>query len=205
MTIKNIIFDWSGVISDDLTQSYEANMYIFKKFRVNKLTKEEYKEAFFLPYLDFYKKYIPNAKKEEIDSLFIEALKRVSKPRIFIGVKETLEALNKRKIKMFVLSSHPITSVLEEAKDYGIKNLFEKIYGSVSNKIDEIKKLIEKNTLNIQETIFIGDMIHDIKSARSVNIRIAVVTYGYGSKIKLEKENPDFILNKFEEVMKIKK
>ena len=73
----------------------------------------------------------------------------------------------------------------------------------VTTRINEIKKLIVENDLKVQETIFVGDMVHDIDAAKAVNIKIAVVTYGYDSKTKLEKENPQFILNKFEDIKKL--
>jgi len=203
MKIKNIIFDWSGVISDDLAPVYEAVMHVFKKLGISELTKEEYKETFFLPYIDFYRKFVPNVKKEEVDTLFLEGFKQASQPKIFTGVKNVLEDLNNRNIRMFVLSSHPVDSLLKEAQEYGVKNLFEKIYGSIGDKIKGIKTLIDENGLNVAETIFIGDMVHDADAAKSANLQSALVIYGYDSRAKLERENPDFILDKLEDVKNI--
>ena len=201
--IKTIIFDWSGVISDDLTQAYEAAMYIFKDFGAKQMTKEEFRDAFFLPYMDFYVKYIPRAIKEKIDSLFTEALKVVTAPKIYSGVKEVLKTLKEKQVKMFVLSTHPQKEILKEIEEYELGDMFEKIYGSVQDKRDILTKLIEENNLDKNEIIFVGDMVHDIEAAKSVGIKIAVVSYGYDSKEKLEEHKPDFILNKFEDIKKL--
>ncbi len=201
MTIKNIIFDWSGVILNDIDQAWGAMNYIFKHYNVKEMDTEEFKQKFFLPYMDFYEKYVPNITREELAPLFKKGIETAPKLIIYSGIKETLDKLKEKQIKMFVQSTHPQEEILKESKEGNIENYFEEIYGSLNNKKESIKEILNKNNLNPDETIFVGDMVHDIDTAKSASLKIAVVTYGYDSKEKLEKYDPDFILNKLDEIV----
>ena len=65
MAIKNIIFDWSGTISDDFTPVYQASTLVFKKLGREPISIEEFKREFALPYMLFWNKYFPKLKEEE--------------------------------------------------------------------------------------------------------------------------------------------
>ncbi len=61
--IRNIIFDWSGTLSNDLIPVYTATMNVFRKLGLKTLSLEEYKKEFTLPYIHFYHKHKKNWKK----------------------------------------------------------------------------------------------------------------------------------------------
>ena len=81
--IKNIIFDWSGTLSDDLVSVYTAVMEIFKKLGLEGLTLEEFKEEFTLPYMKFYRKFKIDVDKEELQKLYAKEIELVDKPKSF--------------------------------------------------------------------------------------------------------------------------
>ena len=178
-------------------------MCTFESFGVKRMTKEEFKDNFFLPYFDFYKKYIQNATKEKIDSLYKESLEIVPNPSIYPKVKNILEDLYNKNVKMVVLSSHPQKELTKEAKIYGVDKLFISINGSIHDKREKIKDIILQNNFSLENTIYVGDMIHDIEAAKTVGIRIIAVTYGYDSEDKIKKAKPDFVIDKPEEIMEI--
>jgi len=62
--IKNIIFDWSGTLSDDLIPVYTATMNIFKKIGLKKIPLNKYRTEFRLPYMTFYHKFNKNITKK---------------------------------------------------------------------------------------------------------------------------------------------
>src|SRR5215468_8875497 len=57
MTIRSIIFDWSGVISDDLQRTYEVVMQVFRDFGKPPITLEEFRRDFEIPPVNLYRKY----------------------------------------------------------------------------------------------------------------------------------------------------
>ncbi|MCK5476818.1 MAG: HAD hydrolase-like protein, partial [Candidatus Aenigmarchaeota archaeon] len=117
--IKNIIFDWVGCLSNDLVRTYETTMYVFEKFDLDKISPDEFKESFVLPYMDFYRKFTDRP-KEEIDNLFMEGLVLSEEPELFPSTKGILDYLKNKGIKMALFSSHPQDVLLEEVERFGL-------------------------------------------------------------------------------------
>ncbi len=91
--VKNILFDWSGVLSNDLTSVYEATMVVFEQLGGERISLVEFRREFVLPYMKFWHKYFPDLKKEEGDKLFLEAFNRVKQLKPYPGAKEVLEKI----------------------------------------------------------------------------------------------------------------
>ena len=102
--LKNLIFDWSGTIIDDIPLVYEASNKIFAYCNKPLLTASEFRDAFELPYMNFYNKYIPEMKKEDQDRIFIEIRKNQRRPETFPGTKTILKKLKSRDKKLFVFT-----------------------------------------------------------------------------------------------------
>lgn len=203
MAIQNIIFDWSGTISDDFKPVYLAIMTIFNHYGLKKLSEETFRKEFELPYMNFYKRYIPGISKSEQDKLYSKAIHEVGEPTMYLSVLNTLDILKKKKIKMAVLSSHPNSKLLKEAISYGIKDFFADINGSVHDKVEEIQRIMGKNNFEPDETLYVGDMVHDIDAAKKAGIKVAVLTWGYDSKEKLSPHKPDYIFNDIKEILSL--
>lgn len=198
--IKNIIFDWSGVLSDDFSPVYKATMNVFKKLGIKTISIQEYKKEFLLPYMDFYRKFT-DATKQKVDDLFFKEINLVGSPKPFPKAKSVLISLKNKGIKIILLSSHP--NVRKEVKDYDFENIFTDINSGVHNKIKVIKEIMKKNNFKSKETVYVGDMVHDIEAGKKANVKTIAVSWGYDSKEKLSKRKPDFIIENLDEVFKI--
>ncbi|MDD5192054.1 MAG: HAD family hydrolase [Candidatus Nanoarchaeia archaeon] len=201
--IKNIIFDWSGTLSNDLTPVYTATMNVFKKLGLRILSLEEYKREFTLPYMEFYKKFRNNINKEEVDKLFFKEINSVNEPKPFPKVKAILKFLETKEVKMSLLSSHPQKKLEKEIKDYGFQKFFVEINGSVHNKVETILEIMERNGFESNETAYVWDMTHDIEAGKKAGVITVAVSWGYQPKEKLLKEIPDFLIKDIEELKEI--
>jgi len=201
--IKNIIFDWSGVLSNDLIPVYRASMLVFKKLGKEPISLEEYKREFTLPYMVFWNKYFPELTKEEEDKLFLKEINLVDEPKSFPNVKKILKFLKQKNIKLAILSSHPQEKLEKEIKDYKFQKFFLEINGSVHDKIETIIKIMKRNNFNPNETAYVGDMTHDIKAGKKAKVITIAVSWGYQPKEKLLKENPKFLINDLKELNKL--
>lgn len=81
--IKNIIFDWSGTLSDDLTPVYKVAMIIFDHWNTKRTSKEEFRREFRLPYMKFYNKYIPKINHKQQTQMFEKLIYEVGEPKPF--------------------------------------------------------------------------------------------------------------------------
>jgi phosphoglycolate phosphatase len=52
--------------------------------------------------------------------------------------------------------------------------------------------------INKNDTWIIGDSIHDVRCAQANDLRCLAVCTGFTSRLELEKENPEFIVDNFE-------
>jgi phosphoglycolate phosphatase len=201
--IKNIIFDWSGTLSNDLIPVYNATMITFEKLGAKRISLEEYRREFELPYMNFYKKYIPNVNKEEQDKLFLGAIHSVEEPTPFPQANRILEYLLNKGIKMAILSSHPQTKIEKEINDYGFSKFFACVKGSVHDKTETISEIMRQYGFEPNETAYVGDMVHDIDAGKKANVTTVAVSWGYQPKEKLSIAGPDLIIDELDQLKKI--
>ncbi len=203
MKIKNIIFDWSGTLCDDHSRVYEANMRVFDFHNIKRMSFDEYKREFILPYMDFYKKYSLKIEKEVQDKLFTEAIYSLGFAELFQNVKEVLTLFKEKGIRMAILSSNHQERLEEEVTHCGIHDLFVKMKGSSHNKKNDVFDLIKKCNFLPNETMFVGDMAHDIDTGKHANLKTAALCGGYELREKLAQANPDHLINSINELRDI--
>lgn len=196
--IKNVIFDWSGTLIDDVVFTYSAAMKVFEKIGLENITLEKFKEEFTLPYMDFYKKFKEDADKEIIDEWFDKEMNLINKSKLFPETKEVLRFLKERRIKMIILSSYLQKSLEKEVKDNDLRNFFLDINGSVYDKIEAIPNIMQKNNFKPDETVYIGDIAYDVDVGKKAKVITVAVSQGYQSKEKLFEKNPDFLIENLE-------
>lgn len=200
--MKNIIFDWSGVVKDAVTGQHWVVNKIFEKYGVPPLTLEEYKDNWVQPYQLFYDKYLPNLSFEEGQKDYREAMASPDCPKSesCIGMVDLLRNLkNKGDFLVVVSSDHPET-ILEEIKEYGLENVFTEVITNVHDKFEPVKNLLEKYNLNLDETYFIGDSNHEADVAHRTGIKSIAVTWGLCSEDRLRSVNPDFLVKNVEDL-----
>lgn len=201
--IKNIIFDWSGVIIDDLVPVHKTTMRLFKELGVQEISLEEFKKEWEQPYMLFYNKYNVPIRREEEQILFrkLYRLTSLEQPSsLFPSVMDTLDRFKKSGINMIVVSSSSLENITNEIERFGLHGLFSEINADVHDKAEIINETMERNNFNPEETIFIGDTTHEVEAGRRANTLTATVTWGYQAEDKLKSSNPDFIIHDFKEM-----
>lgn len=201
--IKNIIFDWSGTLNDDFTSVYDAVAIVFEKLGRKPISKNEFRKEFVLPYMNFYKKYSINLSKQEVDKLYSIAYQETVNTKLYPSVKRIIKSFYKQELNMIIVSSCSKKNIVIEASDYGIVDYFGEIYADVHDKTKVIKKILKINKFELDETIYVGDMVHDIEAGKVAGIKIIVLTYGYQSREELKKYNPDYIIDNILDLKKI--
>lgn len=202
MKIKNIIFDWSGVISDDFNQVFESVNETFVEYGMKKISAEEFKENFCLPYINFYLGYMKNPDIEDITKKFKRIFKTKKHPEVFVFTKNILDYLKSKKINMVLLSSHHFVEE-EIKKHFPEEKYFLRIFEKIIDKEKVIEDIMKEMKFNSDETIYVGDMVHDIDAGKRAGVKTVAVLSGYDSKEKLEKAKPYFIFKDIRELKKI--
>jgi phosphoglycolate phosphatase len=201
--IKNFIFDWSGVVKDCVEEQIVISNKILKHFGAKEISMAELKEEWCQPYMNFYKKYIPNITMEEQSIAFKKANSESPKAKSYPGIPELIKKIKESGAKVFVVSSDYAETILPEVKDFGLEDIFDDVVFGVYDKEDEVRQIVTKNSLNKDDTIFIGDSNHEIEVGKKLGIKTVAVTWGFNSENKLRSHNPDFIAHNLEELGEI--
>lgn len=192
--IKNIILDWSGTLVDDLPQVLATFNEIFQRWGKPPMSREEYLAKFFLPWKDFYRKYLPEAPIDEVQRHFENSKRFVQEEmHLFKESRPFMDYCKSRGMNLFLLSAIHSDYYQTQSKKLGIGSYFKQAYVDVLDKRKTILHLIADHDLDPTETLFIGDMAHDIESARHAGVVSCAVLTGYNSLGQLKEANPDLL------------
>ena len=104
--IRNIIFDWSGTLVDDLPAVWRATNYVFKQAGVMELTLDEFRAAFCLPFKNFYSRYVPSVSLPQLEQWFHSHFREVQHlARELPHAREMLLFCRARGLRTFLLST----------------------------------------------------------------------------------------------------
>jgi phosphoglycolate phosphatase len=215
MTIKNILFDLDGTLTDSKEGIIKSIQYALEKVNQPTPSTHELHWCIGPPLIRSFDKLLgtKNFKLgEKAIKFYRERYNRIGKfeNQVFYNIPETLYILQKRGFFLFVATSKPYFFAKQIMDHFELESYFEKIYGSeldgsLCDKTDLINHIIQKESLTRSQTIMIGDRKHDVIGAKNNNIRSISVTYGYGSLDELNNAKADFIVNTHSELPKILK
>lgn len=202
-TIEALILDWSGTIVDDLTMVWDATNYCFQKFGVAPISRETFREEFCLPFMPFYRRYLPTQSLEEIDRYYFERFNAVQDDVTLLPqAREFLEFARRAGLRIFVLSTMDPVVFERLCERLGINHFYEGAYVGIMDKMEEIHRVIQSNNLDPARTLYVGDMVHDIETARHGGVKSCAVLTGFDRLAKLRPAGPDLIVEHLGELRK---
>ena len=101
---------------------------------------------------------------------------------------------SQRRLRTFVLSTVREEAFAIQARLLGFEGRFERLYLGVWDKRQRIAELVAENNLRPEETLFIGDMRHDVETAKHGGVRSCAVLTGYNRHAQLKESEPDLIV-----------
>jgi len=189
---RNLIFDWSGTLVDDLGPVIEATNAVLGKYEIAALDRESFRRVFRLPYREFYAELLPNIPLDELEAHFRPAFDNALTPvTVLPHAREKLEWCSALGIRCFVLTSMDTLAFERQMDEFGLRQHFEATYSGVLDKRDIIHRILEAHDLNPAETAFVGDMTHDVETARHGGISSIAVLTGYNHAEILAAVRPD--------------
>ena len=199
--IRNVIFDWSGTLVDDLPAVWRASNHALQQAGVPAMPLEEFRREFRLPARDFYMERVPKESLPELEGWFLEGFKLAQDTVTPLPhAREFLEFCRQHGLRTFLLSAvHPALFAQQE-KISGFGPFLDKTYLGAHDKKDLIGQILRDNELDPTQTVFIGDMQHDIETAHHGGVKSVAVLTGYDSLDKLRKSKPDLIVEHLSEL-----
>lgn len=200
--IKNIIFDWSGTLADDFQPVLQATNDLFAEYGKPPFSEQDFRDKFFLPFPEFYKIHLPEATMVQLDHYYHSSFKLLQENiQLLPGAREILNYCRQEKIRIFLLSTIHAEHYEVQAERLGVKEYFNQAYVQAIDKRKTILQLLADHDLNPHETLFVGDMQHDIETARHGGVQSCAVLTGYDSLEKLKSVSPDLIFKDLDGVL----
>jgi phosphoglycolate phosphatase len=200
---NTVIWDWNGTLINDRWLAIEVMNKLLLERGIPELTTEKYLEIFDFPVKDYYQTAGFDFEKEPFEVVGTEFIvnynARIHECEMQAHAHESLKELKNNKIKQFVLSARGHKELEKEFKHYKIEDFFESFSGLsnhyANGKTELGHQLIEKHKINKNETVLIGDTVHDYEVAESLGIDCILVEGGHHSFERLNKCGTTVIQN----------
>jgi phosphoglycolate phosphatase-like HAD superfamily hydrolase/ADP-ribose pyrophosphatase YjhB (NUDIX family) len=202
--IRNIIFDWSGTLVDDLPAVLKATNFVLAQSQRAEMTLEQFRAEFCLPFTSFYDKHTPHVPMPQLETWFHSEFRQSQDSVCELPhAREFLEFCRTRKLRTFLLSTVHEDYFAVQGSVTGFEKFLDKPYVGVWDKRKKIREILEENNLKPDETLFIGDMQHDIETARHGGIHSCAVLTGYNTLSQLRAAEPELIVEHLGELRQI--
>jgi phosphoglycolate phosphatase-like HAD superfamily hydrolase/ADP-ribose pyrophosphatase YjhB (NUDIX family) len=193
--IRNIIFDWSGTLVDDLPAVLRATNHVMVSAGKQEMSLDQFRAEFSLPFQPFYDRHLPGVPMAQLEKWFHAKFREVQDlVEPLPHAHEFLLFCRERGVRTFLLSAvHPNHWETQAAStDFG--QFIDRAYTGMWDKRQVIQQLITENGLDPQATAFIGDMAHDIETAKHGGVHSVAVLTGYNKLPQLRAAAPDLIV-----------
>ena len=119
------------------------------------------------------------------------AEKGIFEAQLTSGVPETLEALRSGGWQLYVVTSKMQNFAEQTLDHFGIAHHFDGVFGgSLSNALDDkaeiVKNCVTTSGISTDESIMVGDRLHDFHAARAHGIGMIGVRCGFAEPGELE-------------------
>ncbi len=202
--IRNIIFDWSGTLVDDLPAVLKASNYVLTQSGKTAMSLEQFRAEFELPFTNFYTRHTPGVAMPQLEEWFHGEFKRVQDSVIELPhARAFLEFCREHKIRTFLCSTVHNDHFVTQCRVTGLDAFIDRPYTDVWDKREKIHEILLENDLKPDETLFIGDMEHDIETAHHGGVHSCAVLTGYNSLEQLRAAKPDLIVEHLGELKRV--
>lgn len=207
MKVNTILFDLDGTVlntNDIIVQSFQ---HTYRTINGKEKKLEDILKAFGEP--------INITLKREVDIPVEDAIKIYRDFHyehfedyisLFDGVENVIQKLSERGYKLGIVTSRMRRTTMIGLTKYHLAQYFKTIVTADDCKEhkphpEPILKALEKLGSQPEEAIMIGDSPFDINGARNANVKSALVSWSAHPKEIIMNENPNYIINKVEDIL----
>ncbi len=194
MKYKNILWDWNGTILNDTPVAFEATNILLKRYNYPTITLEYYRDNVDTPIVNFYSKIFDLTKEnmETLDNEWCVLYNELSyKIKLHDGVESVLKQFSEHNCHQAVLSAFKTEEITKFADRFSVDHYFKAILGTqnivMESKTMRGKKYMQENSLEPEETLYIGDTAHDCDTALGLGIDCVLLSCGQQSEKVLSK------------------
>ena len=204
----HILFDLDGTLTDPKIGIIACIRFALSKLDIE-IDKDINLESFIGPPLrDTFRELCGNDEiAENAVSIYRErfSTKGLFENQVYDGIPECLNRLIEKADSIHVATSKPTIYSERIIEHFDLSRYFNLVYGSnldgsLSDKTDLLRHIIESEDLLPRHTVMIGDRSFDIIGAKNHGIRAIGVLWGYGTEDELSNAGADGLCNHPDEI-----
>ena len=194
--MKYIIYDFNGTVLDDMEVCLKAENDTIRHFGLDRepLSMDEYLHIFTFPVKDYYEAvgFDWNVYSyAEVGAYWFSCYcARKNEYKVYDGVTDFLKMSHEKGYRNILLSASSLVELKKQLQELGIEEYFDEVLG-----IDNIYAGSKVNVAlqwmkdkDPEECLMIGDTLHDLETAKAMNIRCVLIGKGHQAKEILERE-----------------
>ncbi|HEY9736021.1 MAG TPA: HAD-IA family hydrolase [Trichocoleus sp.] len=193
------LFDFDGTIADTLGALVEISNRLAPEFGIKPATAEELKAL-----KDLSAEQLLRQSRVPLFKL-VRLLRRVRRdlqseiPKLHLhaGMEEALSKLHQQGHLLGIVTSNSADNVYLFLQVQGLTPYFRFVETGVGlfGKNRVLKQMLRRQRLKLEEVIYVGDETRDVDAAHRVGMRVVAVTWGFNSRLALERHRPDFLID----------
>lgn len=198
MRYKNIVWDWNGTLLNDLEAGVNTLNDMLERRNLPQLSVQEYKDQFGFPVVDFYHKIGFDMEKESLHELSVDF---VSTYDLYAGnvvlnpsVREVLAGVQQSGRGQYILSALREDLLQQMIRDFDIDSRFDRACGSdniyAGSKVERGLRMLKTCGISPQETLMVGDTVHDAEVAAALGFDCILYAGGHNSEWRLKAKAP---------------
>ncbi len=184
---EHIIWDWNGTLLDDVSHAVNVMNTLLAEHKLPLIDREHYRKIFDFPVLTYYQKLGFNFEKESFESLchrFVDRFMNGFQTLPLIpDMKSVLLGLQEENRTQSILSATDQSNLDSMISHFSLSDTFKFVFGIdnklAGSKIERGHDLIKKSGISESKTVIIGDTLHDLEVARTLNIDAVLISHGH--------------------------
>ncbi len=213
MGYKYLLFDLDGTITESAEGIINSVYYALTKAGMKVEDKNELYKFIGPPFHVSLSEYF-NFNEEQVQETMGYYRERFStigiyENKLYDGIDTLLKELHENGKTIVLATSKPEIFAKRILDYFNITQYFTFVAGSNldytrAKKAEVIEYAMQSAGITDKdETIMIGDRLHDIEGAKAHGIKCIGVSYGYGSHEELEKYGADFVADTMDDIRRI--
>lgn len=122
---------------------------------------------------------------------------RMTEVEMVDGMPEVIKGIHESGREFHIVSSNSTKTIENTVNKYDIGQYVTEIHGGISlmGKANYLRRLIRKEKLDVDNSLYVGDEVRDIQATRKVGMRCIAVAWGYNTPEALKAHNPYAIVS----------
>jgi len=192
-TKEHIIWDWNGTILDDVQYCVDTINPLLQQHQLNPISVDRYKQLFEFPIRNYYDRLGFDYAKQSFEDLCHDFVDRymagVHCCEPYEAIEGLLAAVKSKGKTQSLLSLTDQCNLEMMVQRFQYAEYFDFVYGLdnklAASKLSRGQELIARADISRDNTLMIGDTLHDLEVAQALGVDVVLLSHGHQSHARL--------------------